>query len=160
MPSNHPQPAGNKQIVHRFLEECWNHGKLDVVHELFAANCRLHDPVFPHLTSGADNLRNHIETCRRGFPDLKFTIDDTIAERDEVVIHWTANGTHKGSFLGMPPTNKKARVSGISIFRLENSKIAEEWSHWNLMSMMEQLGIGSAAQPAASASKAESKVKA
>jgi steroid delta-isomerase-like uncharacterized protein len=160
MPSHNAKSGGNKEIVHRFMDECWSQGKLNSVSELVAANCRLHDPVFPHLTAGADNLRNHIETCRRGFPDLKFTIDDTIAERDEVVIHWTANGTHKGPFLGMPPTNKKARVSGISIFRLENSKIAEEWSHWNLMSMMEQLGMGSAAQPAASASKAESKVKA
>jgi steroid delta-isomerase-like uncharacterized protein len=155
MPSNNPQPTGNKQIVHRFMEECWNQGKLNTVSELFTANCRLHDPVFPHLTSGADNLRNHIESCRRGFPDLKFTIDDTISERDEVVIHWTGHGTHKGQFLGLPPTNKKATVSGTSIFRLEGSKIAEEWSHWNLMSMMEQLGISAPAQ--ANAPKAESK---
>jgi steroid delta-isomerase-like uncharacterized protein len=160
MPSHNAKSGGNKEIVHRFMDECWSQGKLNTVSELVAANCRLHDPVFPHLTSGADNLRNHIETCRRGFPDLKFTIDDTISERDEVVVHWTANGTHKGAFMGMPPTNKKASVSGTTICRIEGGKIAEQWGHWNVMSLMEQLGSGAAAQqPQAQshATKAESR---
>lgn len=139
-------PQDNKQIVRRLIEEGWNQGKVNVVSEVLANNCRFHDEVFPHLTQGADNFRRHIESCRAGFPDLKFSIDDTIAERDEVVVHWTARGTHKGPFLGMQPTNKKATVSGTSIYRLEGSKIAEEWANWNLMSMMEQLGISSAPQ--------------
>lgn len=135
------QPADNKQIVHRVMEECWNQGKLNLVGELFAENVRVHDPVFPTLTSGAGNVRNHIEQCRRAFPDIKFTIDDTIAERNEVVIHWTARGTHQGDFLGMHATNRKANVTGTSINRLDHGKIQEYWSHWNLMSMMEQLGV-------------------
>ena len=134
-------PEENKQIVHRFIEDCWNHGKLNMVAEIFAGNCRLHDPVFPSLTSGAQNMRNHIESCRKAFPDLRFAIDNTIAERNEVVIQWTTSGTHKGDFLGMHPTHRKATVSGTSIFRIDNSKIVEEWSHWNLMTLMEQLGM-------------------
>ena len=146
MPSQSKQPPDNKQIVRRFMDECWSQGKLDAVSELVADKCRFHDPVFPSLTSGAENIRHHIETCRKGFPDVKFTIDDTIAERNEVVIHWTARGTHTGPFLGMMPTNKKATVSGTSIHRIEGSKIAEVWAHWNLMSMMEQLGVTAAPQ--------------
>jgi steroid delta-isomerase-like uncharacterized protein len=138
------QSTDNRQIVQRFMDECWNKGNLDSVAELVAADCRYHDPVFPSLTSGAENIKNHIQNCRNGFPDLMVTIDDTIAERDEVVIHWTVNGTHKGQFLGMPPTNKKASVTGTSINRIEGSKIAEIWSNWNLMSLMEQLGIAMA----------------
>ena len=146
MPTQNTSPQDNKQVVRRLIEEGWNQGKTEVVSELLANNCRFHDEVFPHLTSGADNLRRHIESCRTGFPDLKFSIDDTITERDEVVVHWTARGTHKGSFLGMPATNKKAAVTGTSIYRLEGSKIVESWANWNLMSMMEQLGISSAPQ--------------
>jgi steroid delta-isomerase-like uncharacterized protein len=89
-----------------------------------------------------------------------FTVDDTIAERDEVVHHWTVTGTHKGQFLGMPPTNKKASVTGTSIHRIEGSKIAESWSNWNLMSLMEQLGIAMAPQAQSNAPKAESQVRA
>ena len=142
------------------MDECWNQGNLNAVSELVADNCRYHDPVFPSLTSGAENIKNHIQTCRSGFPDLMFTNDDTIAERDEVVLHWTVTGTHKGQFLGMPPTNKKATVTGTSIHRIEGSKIAEVWSNWNLMSLMEQLGITAATQAQSNAPKAESKVQA
>ena len=157
MSSQNTQPTDNKQIVQRFMDECWSRGNLNMVSELVADDCRHHDPVFPSLTSGAENIKNHIQNCRSGFPDLMFTIDDTIAERDEVVIHWTGTGTHKGQFLGMPPTNKKASVTGTSIYRIEGSKIVEEWANWNLMSMMEQLGIAVAQS---TATKAESKVQA
>jgi steroid delta-isomerase-like uncharacterized protein len=137
-------PTDNKEIARRFMEECWNQGNMEAVRELLADDCRYHDPVFPSLTSGAENLGQHITTCRNGFPDLNFTIDDTIAERDEVVIHWTARGTHKAPFLGMPPTDKQTTVSGTSIFRIEGGKIAEQWADWNLMSLMEQLGLAAA----------------
>jgi len=150
----------NKQIAQRFMEECWNKGNLSVISDLLTANCRYHDPVFPHLTSGADNIRDHIANCRRGFPDARITIDDTIAEGNEVVHHWTITGTHKGQFLGLAPTNKKATVSGTSIFHIQNSKIAEQWSDWNLMSLMEQLGVPSGISAQASASKTETKAHA
>jgi steroid delta-isomerase-like uncharacterized protein len=131
-----------KQIARRFMDECWNQGKLESIRELVSDDCRIHDPVFPSLTSGADNLKRHIGMCKNGFPDLTFSIDDTIAEGNEVVLHWTARGTHKGEFLGMQPTNRNATVSGTSIFRIDGDKIAEQWSDWNLMSLMEQLGVG------------------
>jgi steroid delta-isomerase-like uncharacterized protein len=160
MSAQNMQPTDNKQIVKRFMDECWSQGNLNTVMELVAENCRYHDPVFPSLTSGAENIKNHIQTCRNGFPDLMFTIDDTIAERDEVVVHWTGTGTHNGQFLGMPPTNKKASVTGTSIFRLEGPKIAEEWANWNLMSMLEQLGLAKAPEGQLNANKAESKMQA
>jgi steroid delta-isomerase-like uncharacterized protein len=160
MSAQNMQPTDNKQIVQRFMDECWNQGNLNTVMELVANDCRYHDPVFPSLTSGAENIKNHIQTCRNGFPDLTFTIDDTIAERDEVVVHWTGTGTHKGQFLGMPPTNKKASVTGTSIFRIEGGKIVEEWANWNLMSMMEQLGISTAPQAQSNATRAESRAQA
>lgn len=136
-----PQSEQNKKIVQRFMEECWNRGNLNVASELLADRVRFHDPVFPNLNAGIQNVKNHIEGCRRAFPDIHFTIDDTIAERNEVVIHWTARGTHIGPFLGMQPTNRKATVNGTSIYRLEEGKIAEGHANWNLLTMMAQLGV-------------------
>jgi steroid delta-isomerase-like uncharacterized protein len=131
----------NKTIARKFLEEAWSEGKLDTLDQYVSTDCHLHDPVFPSLTSGKDNLKRHIQMCRNSFPDLRFTVDDEIAERNEVVIHWTARGTHKAPFLGMAPTNKKAEVSGTSIYRLQGGKIVETWSDWNVMTLMEQLGL-------------------
>jgi len=134
-------PDENKQIVRRFVEECWNQGSLNKASELLADQVRFHDPVFPNMNPGIQNIKNHIETSRKAFPDLKFTIDDTVAERNEVVVHWTAHGTHKGPFLGMQPTNRKVTIEGTSIYRLEGSKIAEAHANWNLATMMAQLGV-------------------
>jgi steroid delta-isomerase-like uncharacterized protein len=145
----------NKHIAQRFMEECWNQGKMDSIRELMASGCTFHDPVFPGLTSGVDNMKRHIETCRNGFPDLKLTVDDTIAERNEVVHHWTIRGTHKAPFLGMPATNRNAKVSGTTIYRIDGGKIVEQWADWNLMSLMEQLGVSSMPKGEAMASKAE-----
>jgi len=145
----------NKHIAQRFMDECWNQGKMDSIRELMASGCTFHDPVFPGLTSGADNMKRHIEMCRSGFPDLKVTVDDTIAERNEVVHHWTVRGTHKAPFLGMPATNRKATVSGTTIYRIEGGKIVEEWSDWNLMTLMEQLGVSSMLKAEAMASKGD-----
>ncbi len=131
----------NKKIARRLLEDGWNKGKETVIDELMSPKCRFHDPVFPSLTSGAESYKEHIRNCRNGFPDLKFTMEDSIAERNEVVHHWKAHGTHRGSFLGMPATNKSATVSGTTIYRMERGKVAEIWVDWNLLSLLEQLGL-------------------
>jgi steroid delta-isomerase-like uncharacterized protein len=146
MATDDKQLRENKQIVQRFVDECWNQGKMESIGELVASGCKLHAPVFPSLTSGADNLKRHIEMCRSGFPDVRSSIDDTIAEGNEVVHHWTIRGTHKGQFLGLAPTNRTATISGTSIHRIQGGKIVEQWSDWNLMTLMEQLGVSAAAK--------------
>lgn len=81
------------------------------------------------------------------FPDLKRPIEDLIAEGDKVVARWTSTGTHEGEYNGIPATGKFVQTSGITIFRLENGKIVEEWSESDMVGMLQQLG----AMPAASA---------
>lgn len=139
------QLEANKRLVYRFVDECWNGGSQATVPLLIAAHCRYHDPVFPHMVAGVESMQHHIERCRRAFPDMKLTITDTIAEMDEVVLHWSLNGTHRGDFLGMPPTNVNALISGTSIYRIEDGLIVEQWVNWNLMSLIEQLGLRAAA---------------
>jgi steroid delta-isomerase-like uncharacterized protein len=130
----------NKEIARRFIEECWNQGDKNAMRDLISDKCRYHDPAFP----GVDNLPKHIASCRSGFPDLRFTIEDMIGERNEVVVHWTVRGTHKGPFLGMQPTNRPCTVSGTSISRIEDGKLVEHWADWNVMTLMEQLGVSAA----------------
>lgn len=135
----------NKKISRKLMEEGWNRGREEVVDELMSPQCHFHDPVFPSLTSGAENYKQHIRTCRNAFPDLKFTIEDEIAERNEVVLHWKLHGTHRGMFLGMQPTNRSATISGTTIDRIEKGKIVERWADWNILGLIEQLGLASQA---------------
>ena len=134
----------NKEIARRFYEECWNQGKLERLEQFISKDCRYHDPVFPSLAPGVDSLKRHITMCRSAFPDLRFSLDDMIAERDEVVVHWTAHGTQEGQFLGVAATRKIASVSGTSIYRIKNQKMVEQFVDWNLLTLLEQLGAATA----------------
>ena len=134
----------NKEIARRYYEECWNQGKVDRLDQLIGKDCRYHDPAFPSLAPGVDSLKRHITMSRNAFPDLRFTLDDIIAERDEVVVHWTANGTQEGPFLRVAATRKIATVGGTSIYRIKNQKIVEQFVDWNLLTLLEQLGAASA----------------
>ncbi len=137
----------NKSIARKLLDEVYSQGKLEVLNDIVTPDCRLHDPVFPSLEPGLNSLKKHIAMIRKGFPDLRFSCDDILAERNEVVIHWTGAGTHREAFLGVAATNRPATVSGTSIFRLEQGKICEMWSDWNLLTLLEQLGLAAMPQP-------------
>jgi predicted ester cyclase len=63
-------------------------------------------------------------------PDLRFTIDDLIAEADRVTIRWTLHGTNTGPMLGRPPTGQPVELAAIVIFRIADGKIAERWAGW------------------------------
>jgi steroid delta-isomerase-like uncharacterized protein len=135
----------NKKLIYRFTEECWNGGNLDAVPEMIAEHCQYHDAVFPHMIEGVASMQRHIERCRRAFPDLKFTITETVARGNEVEVRWSATATQAAEFLSMPAMDKSASIQGTSIYRIEDGKIVENWVTWNLMSLMEQLGVGTAA---------------
>jgi predicted ester cyclase len=89
-------------------------------------------------------MKRHITMSRNAFPDLHFSLDDMIAERDEVVVHWTAHGTHEGQLLGVVATRKAASVGGTSIYRIKNQRIVEQFVDWNLLTLLEQLGAATA----------------
>ena len=134
----------NKELVRRFYDECWNQGRTDRLDQYVAKDCRYHDPAFPTLEPGIESLKRHIAMCRKGFPDLRFTIDDMIGERDEVVVHWTAHGTQEGQFLGIAPTQRTAAVTGTSIYRIKNQRMVEQFAEWNVLTLLEQLGAAAA----------------
>jgi len=134
----------NKALARKVYEECFSKGKLDLVEEIYSMDCNFHDPVFPQMGSGSQNMRRHIQMVRSAFPDLSFTVDDTIAEKDEVVLHWTFKGTQQGQFLGVAPTHRNASVTGTTICRIKNGKIVEQYADWNLLTLLEQLGVATA----------------
>ena len=82
------------------------------------------------------------------FPDLKRPVEDLIAEDDKVVARWSSVGTHSGDFMGTPPTGKTVRTTGITIFRLEDGKIVEEWSESDMLGMLQQVGALPMPEPA------------
>ncbi len=130
----------NKAFMRRFYDDVVNGGNLALIDELFAPEFVEHEP-FPGLGPGREGVRQFFTTMRAAFPDLQMKIDDIIAEGDKAVARVTMSGTHRGEFMGTPPTGKTFNVTTIDIVRFAEGKAAEHWGATDTAGMMEQLGV-------------------
>ena len=130
----------NKSIVRRWVEEGWNKGNLAVIDQVYAPNFAQHEPSPMQVTS-SEALKQYVGGYLAAFPDLHFTIDDLVAEGDKVVWRFTSTGTQTGPFMGMPATGKTGNITGLVMFRLENSRIVEGWVNIDTLGLLQQLGV-------------------
>lgn len=133
----------NKATSRRWYLEVFNQNRLAVADEIHTAGYSNHDPYAPPggFGRGPQATKNVVSLYRAAFPDVHFTIDQQIADGDMVATRWTATGTNTGPLNGMPPTGRPITVSGISIERFENGKIAETRVNWDFLGMLQQLGV-------------------
>lgn len=130
----------NKATVRRMLEQVWNGRRVNLIDEFFTEDIESHVIGFPS-SSGLEEARENLTQILDAFPDQQLTIEDEIAEGDKVVVSWKAHGTHQGDIYGIPATGKKFTNSGMTIYRLENAKIAEQWFIGDNLGLMQQLGV-------------------
>lgn len=133
-------PEANRALANRIWEEIWHQGNLSLIDELFAADFVRHDPNGQELR-GREQTRQFMSSFRAAFPDLRYDIEDQIAESDKVVTRYRFRGTNEGPFQGNPPTGKQASYTGIQIQRFEGGKLVEQWTEFDLLSFLQQLGV-------------------
>jgi steroid delta-isomerase-like uncharacterized protein len=131
----------NKTSVRRLFEEVWNKGLVPVADELFAPTYTHHDSSTLDVGRGPEGEKKRVTLYRNAFPDIRFTIEDIIAEGETVVARWTCRGTHKGDLNGIAPTGKQFNITGVSIARFTNSKMFEGFVNWDALGLMQQLGV-------------------
>jgi predicted ester cyclase len=122
--------------VRRFCEAVSHDGDLAALDELCG-------PEFHHLNDDLARLKDSMVQVRAGFPNLRFAVEDLIAEGDRVWLRWTLHGTHLGEFLGTPPTGKAIYLDDLfDIFRVANGKLVEVTPHWGCqyVKLFEQIG--------------------
>ena len=95
-----------------------------------------------------DGLKCFAGTFRESFPDWHSTFEELIAEGERVAERWTGRGTHRGELQGIPPTGKRVEVPGSVFYRIVDGKIVEFRGLFNMMSLMQQLGVIPAPQQA------------
>jgi len=133
----------NKALVRRVLEEVWSQGNLAAIDELYAADFVSHQPgdaAGPRGARGLEALKTFVREFREAFPDFHDVVDDQVAEGDRVVTRFTSAGTHRGALMGIAPTNREVRWSGVAIDRIVDGRIAENWVSWDMLGMLRQLG--------------------
>jgi steroid delta-isomerase-like uncharacterized protein len=129
----------NKLLAERVWEAIWHQGDLSQIDNLFTADFVRHDPG--RELQGIEQNRQFIRSQRVAFPDAHFDVEDQIAEGDKVVVRYRFRGTHLGAFQGAPPTGKQITYTGVLIYRIANGKIAEQWTEFDFLGVLRQLGM-------------------
>jgi steroid delta-isomerase-like uncharacterized protein len=128
----------NKAVVRRVVEEILGQGKFELADQLYAKDFVNHGQSRDYtLKEDQDGARG----WRQAFPDMKMTVEKLVAEGDLVTVLWRARGTNTASGFGLPATGKPVELRGITIWRVVDGKIREEWSAYDQLSMMRQLGL-------------------
>jgi steroid delta-isomerase-like uncharacterized protein len=131
----------NKAMVRKLLEQGFAQGKMSVIDELLAQDFVEHQELPVAGPGDREGVKQFITMAHSAFPDFTARIDDIIAEDDKVVARTTFSGTHKGDFMGIPPTGNRISFQVIDILRFVDGKIVEHWGVDDNMTMMQQLGI-------------------
>jgi steroid delta-isomerase-like uncharacterized protein len=131
----------NIQLSRRFFEDVCNKRQRAVADQLFAANHIYHDPSSPWVGSGPAGMKDLIGTYHNAVNDAYWDVNSMIAAGDIVVTRWTGRGTHTGDLMGIAPTHRKVTVDGIWMHRISDGRIAESWNCWDMLGLLQQLGV-------------------
>lgn len=132
------EQEANKAVARSFFEQVLDQGNLEKYAEShaqdFVAHGRTHDATLEEDMGAAREERKAV-------PDLHLKINEIIAERDLVLVYWTASGTNTHEGMGLPATGKNFTEPGMTLFRFKAGKMVEEWGVWSILSIMQQLGL-------------------
>jgi len=129
----------NKAIERSIVDRAWNQGDLTVIDEFVSEDYVGY--AGDQTIRGRAPWKRQITAFRAAFPDLVTAVEDQIAEGDTVVTRWSARGTHKGEFQGIPPTGNSVEMRGINIHRIVNGQLVEGWAEADMLGIMQQLGL-------------------
>ena len=129
----------NKSTVIRFNKEVIENGNLNSFDELVSDDVTNHTAQ-AGMDRGAKGMKYFLmEILRAGFPDLKVEIMEQVAERDLVTTRKKITGTHTGSILNLPPSNKTVTINIIDMIRLKNGKYIDHWGASNFSDVIKEI---------------------
>lgn len=129
-----------REIARRWILEGWQKGDVGIVEHLHSPDFVDHDPA----GRPADNagFKQGMASLFAAFPDLDTVIKDLVidSQTGTVAVRWSAAGTHRGEYLGTPPSGRLIRFKGIEIIRIRDERIIERWGEWDGIDLLVQLG--------------------
>jgi steroid delta-isomerase-like uncharacterized protein len=128
-----------KEMSRMALVEMFERGHPEILENVGWLSFIGHDPV--HGTLSLGETRELAKGFNAGFPDLRCSVLEAIAEDDRVACRWRMEGTHRGAFLGFAPTGRRVVLEGIGFFRFHDDRVAEEWLEYDAFGLLRQLGV-------------------
>lgn len=135
-------PTMSKEIHHRMdrFVEFINSGDAAIGREVIGDFAVFHVPFAAEPMRGVEGYLGILSMMRSAFSDVRWAIDETIAEGDKIAARFTLTGTHDGTFFGVPATGKSVRVTAINIYHFNDGLIVEEFGMPNVVSILAQIG--------------------
>jgi steroid delta-isomerase-like uncharacterized protein len=143
----HATLDANKAVVRRWFDEVMSQGNMDAFDNICmecAPQTAMIRGVMEPAPKGFEGARQFVRDLRGAFPDVRFIVEEQVAEGDKVVSRLTVDGTNNGPFFGMPPTGKHMRVAGMSMWRVVDGHLVSEVVNWNMLDALQQLGLAPA----------------
>ena len=128
----------NKAVARSFFEQVLDQGHVEKYAESHAMGFIAHGRT---KDATLEEDMGYAREERKAVPDLRFKINEIMAERDLVLVYWTASGTNTHEGMGFPASGKSFTEPGMTLFRFKAGKISEEWGVWSMLSIMQQLGV-------------------
>ena len=128
----------NKLTARKVLEEVLGQGLVEKNEGIYAPEFKAHGI---ERTAGREEDRQAVKMWRTAFPDLKMTVTHVVAEADMVTVRYIGEGTNTGPIFGGPATGKRVKVAGITIFKIKDGRITDEWTSFDQMALLQQLGM-------------------
>ena len=130
----------NKALIRDFVEDVINRQDLAAAHHYVATDFEEQDPM-PLQEQGLEGLQRWLATYFVAFPDVRWTLEDQVAEQDRVLSRFTWTGTQAGPFLGLPATGKQVTVSGLVLDRIVDGKLQQSRILMDTAGVLRQLGV-------------------
>jgi predicted SnoaL-like aldol condensation-catalyzing enzyme len=130
--------ADGETVVRRFFEELCNGRRPEVAQEIIASDYRSHGPQAPPA-EGPDGVVARVSVYQEAL-EGHWDVQEIFSAGDRVVARWIGRGTHNGELMGVAPTGRTIAVDATSIFRVADGKIAEEWTVWDALGLLQQVG--------------------
>ena len=138
---NASDEQGQNERVAQVIADVWSSGDVDALDEILDEDIVAHIPGMPEPVRGREAYKDTVRGYHAAFPDFTAEIHDVIAKGDNVVQHYTVQGTHEGNLMGIEPTGNTVEVSGIAIARVEDGTVVEETNIGDMLGMFQQLGV-------------------
>jgi steroid delta-isomerase-like uncharacterized protein len=129
----------NKLLVRRFFERAFIDHDLQAAGEMLTPDYDLHDPARPVFAGGPDSFKNVQQAYEDAIENHLLSVEDQVAEGDKVVTRWTVTGTQRADLPGIPNHGKSFLISGITVSRVLDGLIAEQWQIWDDAGLKQQL---------------------
>ena len=127
----------NQDLIGRWFEEVWNKGRREAIAEMLMPDAVIHDGAMS--ATGPVGFYPFFDRMHAAFSDIRLELGETITENDRVCVRWCATMKHTGPGFGMAPTGKTISMTGISIIRVAEGKVAEGWQNWDGLGLMQQI---------------------